>query len=685
MTFLDPTTIAVAAGLTVSPLIALYFLKLKRAVRLVPSTLLWKKAVEDLRVNAPFQRLRKSLLLLLQLLILVLAAIALGKPMFQTAETHSGTLILLIDQSASMGVLENGGQTRLDAAKEQARRVIDSMADDARAMVIAFCDRATVVSSFDTDKQALKRKIDSIEQTQSTTTLTEAVALAEAYSQNVIIGGEKPGADIAPVSAAPTASVFLFTDGRIEDAGKTPFRQLDPAKMLVTTVGARRDNVGILSMAARRNYERPEMLEVTARVQNFGERPVSVDAALYVDGRHVDMQTVSLDAAPATEAPKGGETPTSDTPSPRKPAQPEAGNVQLAVFDRIEFGGGGLIEVVLNIDDALPADDRAWTVVEPPRRLHVLLVSPDDFFLEDLLKTLDLDMVRMGPEAYEAAPDDRLVADGRSSFDVVILDRHSTKRLPRGNYLFWGGIPQIDGVSMGTPIKDQIIFDWDETHPVLRYVAVEAIDVLQWFDLKLPPDAKTLIEGQTSPVLSYLTRDASQFLISAFGLIVADEKGVARYNTDWAIKPDFVIFMQNAVQFLAANLSTSGAKSVTPGEPVSLPIPPRLDTVNVIRPDGVTDSVPAAQYETIYYGRTRSVGPYRVEPGVAGQDVFAVNLFNPVESNVAPLRSLTVGGGQVETQAASVQVSKPAWAYLLLALLAVLLLEWVVYNRRVMV
>ncbi|MCH8242624.1 MAG: BatA domain-containing protein, partial [Planctomycetes bacterium] len=77
MSFLSPATIALAAGLTVPPLIALYFLKLKRSVRLVPSTLLWKKSVEDLHVNSPFQRLRSSVLLLLQLLVLLLAALAL--------------------------------------------------------------------------------------------------------------------------------------------------------------------------------------------------------------------------------------------------------------------------------------------------------------------------------------------------------------------------------------------------------------------------------------------------------------------------------------------------------------------------------------------------------------------------------------------------------------------------------
>ncbi len=121
MSFLSPIAIAVAAGLTIPPLVALYFLKLKRTVRTVPSTMLWKRSVEDLQVNAPFQRLRGSLLLLLQLLVLIAGAIALGQPMFQTAERHEDNIIILIDQSASMDVLESSGRTRLETAQEQAK------------------------------------------------------------------------------------------------------------------------------------------------------------------------------------------------------------------------------------------------------------------------------------------------------------------------------------------------------------------------------------------------------------------------------------------------------------------------------------------------------------------------------------------------------------------------------------
>ena len=688
MSFLSPWIIALAAAVTVPPLVALYFLKLRRRELPISSTLLWKRAVQDLHVNSPFQRLRNNLLLLLQLLILLLAAVALGKPMWQRSLSHESTLVLLIDQSASMAVEEQSGQTRLQIAKQQAQRLVEGMPDDGRAMVIAFCDRATVVSSFDTEREALKRKIDSIEQTQSTSTLTEAIALAEAYSQNLIIGGSEAGADVAPTSAAPPATAVIFSDGRIGDTADLTVQRLDVDKIEVVSIGKRSDNVGIVAMSARRNYERPELLEVFATVRNFGETSTPVD----VDLRIRDQGGVSTHLGSGSKVLGPGSSPETSGDQDEPPPADEAGSNEPAVdsvysvaFKR-EWEGGGIVEVSLVVDDALEADDKAWTVIPPPRHVRVLLVSEGNLFLQRVLATLPMQVSQMSPEEYENADDEALAEGQRSVYDVVIFDRHSTRRLPQGNYFFWGAIPQIEGVSLGERIDDEVIFNWDESHAILRHVSVETIRVWEWHELTVPSDATVLMEGESSPVMCYFNRDASGYLVSAFPLVIEDEAtGQPLMNTTWVTKAHYPVFMYNAIQYLSANISASGQRSIRPGEPVSIPVRPGARRVTVRRPDGSRDEIPSAKATTANYARTRLAGVYRADGALPGEDTFAVNLFSPVESNVRPNRALSIGTTQVATSEQVKSVNRPFWPWLLGAILFVLLLEWVVYNKRVFV
>ncbi|MBP7937690.1 MAG: BatA and WFA domain-containing protein, partial [Phycisphaerae bacterium] len=147
MNFLAPWYIPVlAAAATIPPLVLLYFLKLKRRELPIASTLLWRRSVEDLQVNSPFQKLRSNLLLILQLLILILAALAIGEPVRRGSADIEQSMTLLIDQSASMGADEGDGQIRLSIAKEEALKVVDGMTTTQRAMVITFADRANVLT-----------------------------------------------------------------------------------------------------------------------------------------------------------------------------------------------------------------------------------------------------------------------------------------------------------------------------------------------------------------------------------------------------------------------------------------------------------------------------------------------------------------------------------------------------------
>src|SRR3954447_2854738 len=144
-------------------IVALYFLKLKRQPLEVPSTYLWSRTIEDLHVNSLWQRLRQSLLLFLQLLVVGLIALTLLRPGWSGAKLQGKRFVFLIDTSASMAA-DDAPPSRLDRAKRQAIELVEQMDRGSAAMVISFSNVAKIEQAFTDNRQQLRRKIELIEQ-----------------------------------------------------------------------------------------------------------------------------------------------------------------------------------------------------------------------------------------------------------------------------------------------------------------------------------------------------------------------------------------------------------------------------------------------------------------------------------------------------------------------------------------
>ena len=133
MHFLNPSAFYLLAFLPI--VVLLHFLKLRRQRHVVPSVMLWLEAIEDLKANVPFQRLRNSLLLPLQILFLLVVVGGVARPALRQLGGLAEQSIVIIDTSASMGATDLG-ETRLDVAKAEALKLINQLGVNGQMMIM---------------------------------------------------------------------------------------------------------------------------------------------------------------------------------------------------------------------------------------------------------------------------------------------------------------------------------------------------------------------------------------------------------------------------------------------------------------------------------------------------------------------------------------------------------------------
>ena len=216
---------AILAGVPVG-IIALYFLKLRRRAVQVPSTLLWRRSLEDLHVNSLFQRLRRNLLLFLQLLMVGLVMLALLGPRLKGTTGQGQRYVLAIDNSASMSATDIK-PSRLEKAKEEARKLVENMSSDDLAMIISFADRARVVSNYTANRRELIGRIDSIVASEFPTSLREALQVAA--------GLANPSKMVEGVAATSvvTPELKIYTDGGFADVEGFSLGNLKPEVIVI--------------------------------------------------------------------------------------------------------------------------------------------------------------------------------------------------------------------------------------------------------------------------------------------------------------------------------------------------------------------------------------------------------------------------------------------------------------------
>ena len=652
MEWMAPWTAGIAAAIAVPTLVLMYFLKLKRQEVLISSTLLWQRAVQDLQVNAPFQRLRRNLLLLLQLLALAAALFALAGPILSLRAGPGKRYVLLIDRSASMNTTDVKGQTRLADAKRQAKTLIESLRGPSllrldqrgdQAMVIAFDRHAKVMCNFTADKGQLAGAIDAIQPTDGASHLEEAIRVARAFAQST-------GEEENNRSATEAAQLELFSDGRIADLGKIA---VVPGELRFHCLGSSSDNVAVTAMQARRSYEKADEVHVFATLANYGRQPASCDVQLSVSGNVRAVRKVEIPPTrPATES------------------QPQRLG-KVSVSFRLTHAGAGVVSVRQLRRDALPADDAAATVLPPPKKLSVLLVTRDNAALEMALGACPLARL----DQTTPAEFDRTVADGAAapSYDVIVLDGHAPAKLPRGRYVVFGDPPPDLGVEVAGQLRRPILVDWRDRHPVLQFVKLDNLFALRAARMKLPRDAAVLAEFSEAPAMALLRRRGGAFLLVGFDVL----------ESNWPFEAGFVMFCYNATTFLGMETGRERQWDLKVGEAITLRAD-GTDAATVTRPDGHVEKLAPDPSGTLRYPRTEQVGVYRVDLPDRPTARYAVNVLDEVESHIEPSKEIVLSTVAVQAQAAEPRrTNQELWPFLAMLALVLVCVEWLVYNSKV--
>ena len=165
------------------PLVILYFLKLKRPRMEISSLALWQQVINDQRVNSPFQKFKRNLLLLLQLLLLLALVLAAMQPYFRSGGERAQFIPVLLDCSASMAATDETGTTRLDDAKQRIGKLIDDLLPDQRLSLISVGATARRITSFTDNKRILRDALEQVEVADVSSELEDALRLTQALTR----------------------------------------------------------------------------------------------------------------------------------------------------------------------------------------------------------------------------------------------------------------------------------------------------------------------------------------------------------------------------------------------------------------------------------------------------------------------------------------------------------------------
>ncbi len=459
-----PTALSFAA--LAVPIIIFYLLRLRRQPALVSSLLLWQKVLQDQQANAPWQKLRRHILLLLQLILLALLVLALAHPYLEIEAQIEGNVIILLDASASMQATDIA-PTRFEAAKAEAQRIIRSLQpnDQVSLILVADTPRPLLMGEARANLVNITAALEQAQPSFNAANWETALALAGATQQEQTI-------------------ILILSDGAMSPAERANLPEM-PIPTQWRIIGQSSHNQAIVALSARESRTGAELF---TRVVNYADEAVERLLQLRVDGQLLDAQRLRLDPYPE-------------------------GQVTLTFADLPEKAGR--IQVRFQEADDLLLDNQA-TLLRQTTKGQVLLVGPGNLFLERVFSLIS------GLAVWQTQAQ---IALSEEPFSLTIFDRtlpDPEDPVPPGNLLFIAPPKTHDFFTVKGVFTQPTAFKLAENHPLLAYLNFANVNILEAQDLEPPPWATVLIDSQQGPLVLVGEVEGRRIGLITFDLLKSD-------------------------------------------------------------------------------------------------------------------------------------------------------------------
>ncbi len=427
--------------------------------------------------------------------------------------------------------------------------------------------------------------------------------------------------------------IVVISDACFDDAGELA----DRADVDLVAVGAARDNVGIISLAVRRSLVDPIGYAALVGVENFGDGAAELRVTIELAGELVDVIPLNLSAGESWEKVVTGAS-----------------------------ADGGVLQVRLDHDDALAVDNEAIAVLPRRPRIPVQLVTEaPSLYLESALSAIPLIDLTVTDSPPPESPEG----------GFTLLHRVVPDRLPDGAVFVID--PQADGEgwTLGPPIEQAIVASQDPGSPLLPHVRLTNVMLPEARELRMVDEATPLlIEAGGGTLMGSLVRGDDRLVVLA-----ADLEG-----SDLPLRIAFPVLMTNAVNWFLGRTGEM-QPSLRTGESAEIPIGVTAEK-DWAWADASGHVAPASvSGERAVVGPVDRVGLLRLGPRPVVQAErtgevmrLAVNLCDRVESDLRPR-------GEIDPEPVSIAGvgRRSIWFYLACLGLGLVVVEWFLYQRRV--